>query len=132
MWNKHYALRIGLMLIVFASFAQSKIPNNVVFDPLFWRSELKLKQEQVHKIDEINMGFYSRILNARDQAGINLDELTRERSEQIWNTFSAKQRKRWKRLEAGYENDRAFTFFRDKKRQSEPQWAKVKSSRAGS
>jgi hypothetical protein len=130
--NKQNIFLWIFVLTGIASFAQDKTEQQVVFDPLFWKSELKLNKEQVHRISEINSGFYSTILNARDARNINIRQLTQNRSEQIWNTFTLKQRKRWRKLEADYETDKGFASSYKKANAATSEWARAKSSRTRS
>jgi hypothetical protein len=84
----------------------------VVFDPLFWKDQLKLDDKQCRKIKEINREYYTKLLVVAQDERIqrNLQsfaaESLRQRSQEIWETFQPKQRKRWKRLwEENYMSD---------------------------
>jgi hypothetical protein len=100
-----------LVLIAFCVVAtdcvaqQRDVPSGVVvFDPLFWKHQLKLDVWQCKKIREINSEYYSKLLVvAKDESSSrNLRafaaESLRERSREIWEVFHPKQRKRWKKL----------------------------------
>jgi len=76
----------------------------VLYDPLFWKSQLKLNAEQCQKIREINSQFYEK-LSAVAHEETNHKALRQkavqtllERSEEIWETFYPKQRKIWKKM----------------------------------
>ena len=97
---------ITLSFAASASVAQTvDAPSGiVVFDPLFWKHQLKLDDKQCRKIREINSEYYSKLLVvAKDEnSDRNLQafaaESLRERSQEIWATFHPKQRKRWRKL----------------------------------
>lgn len=77
----------------------------VVYDPLFWRNELKLDAFQYQKIRQINSEYYERLLAALHDDGKNRSLLKLEvaqslleRSERIWQIFHPRQRKKWKKM----------------------------------
>ncbi len=100
------ALSIFVLLSAVTSvYAQNeKWPNQMVlFDPLFWKDELKLDAAQCQEIRRINSQYYEKLSavaldsnprNVKAKAEMSL----RERSEEIWETFHPKQRKRWKKI----------------------------------
>jgi hypothetical protein len=76
----------------------------VLYDPLFWRSQLKLDAAQCQKIREINSQFYEK-LSAVANEPANHNEIRQkavatlmQRSEEIWETFHPKQRRIWKKM----------------------------------
>lgn len=77
----------------------------VQYDPLFWKEQLKLNDEQCQKIREINSEYYESLFIAyrvkkNDRAALRslADKSLLHRSQEIWETFHPKQRKRWKRM----------------------------------
>lgn len=77
----------------------------VLYDPLFWRSQLKLSQNQQRKINEINSEFYERVKSVAarypEHNSPYLQEITHylgTRSDEIWNTFNGKQKRKWGKL----------------------------------
>ena len=76
----------------------------VLYDPLFWKSQLKLDETQCQKIREINSQFYERLTAvAHEEANHNeirqkAVETLMQRSEEIWETFYPKQRRMWKKM----------------------------------
>ncbi|MEJ7645891.1 MAG: hypothetical protein WKF87_14950 [Chryseolinea sp.] len=75
----------------------------VLFDPLFWKDELKLDNAQCQEIRRINSQYYEKLYAvARDAnhrtAKAKAETTLQERSEEIWETFHPKQRKRWKKI----------------------------------
>src|SRR5437870_2442820 len=70
----------------------------VLYDPLFWKSELKLDAFQAKRIREINSEYYERLMTAiRNEGGDRnrlqtiASESLAERSQQIWSTFHHRQ-----------------------------------------
>jgi hypothetical protein len=94
-------------LTVIAAQAQETLSSNglIKYDPLFWKSELHLKEEQSVRLKDINTTFYLEIKNALEAKSDNQDELIAsvkailvERSQKIWQTLDAKQRKKYQRI----------------------------------
>jgi hypothetical protein len=106
---------VGLMLFKsFESHAQeAKTPETaVVFDPLFWKDELKLTASQYQAIQNINREYYESIYRAADENQGNISllqhkttQLLQNRSEKIWNTFLPKQKRKWEKLSSSYSED---------------------------
>lgn len=98
---------IALLLAVFAisAYGQDSPESIVLYDPIFWKDDLKLKSEQCNEIRAVNMEFYEKILDTYEESANDSRELNRallqcsvERSNQIWQIFSPKQRKKWVKL----------------------------------
>jgi len=77
----------------------------VMYDPVFWRSKLRLREDQCRSIREINAQYYERLagmLNRPASSSIStltlVEQYLSDRNEKIWNVFQPVQRKRWKRL----------------------------------
>jgi hypothetical protein len=98
-----------VLMLVFGSHvlsAQNEATKNVVlYDPLFWKHELRLDAFQARRIREINSEYYEKITTAikvekgnRNRLQAIAAESLADRSEQIWNTFHPKQRKKWKKM----------------------------------
>ena len=86
------------------AFGQSENPE-VLYDPIFWKEDLKLKNEQCSEIKAVNHEYYERILDTYQETADDRQALDRaivqcsmERSNQIWQIFSPKQRKKWTKL----------------------------------
>lgn len=109
------ALIFGLSLINSISTTAQTAENSdviVVFDPLFWKDELKLSNGQYNQIQNINREYYSNIYRAVSENEGNISflqattkELLEIRSERIWNTFAAKQKRIWKKISSEYAGD---------------------------
>jgi hypothetical protein len=77
----------------------------VVYDPVFWKSKLRLREDQCRSIREINTQYYERLASVLDQPATSrtstltlVAQYLSDRNEQIWSVFQPVQRKRWKRL----------------------------------
>lgn len=108
MYTKIFA-SILLGLVSISSFAQDDSSKSlkVVNDPLLWRSALKLRPAQENRILLLNEAFYNALLSngggePQVKSKTDLSKLIEERSEQIWSTFSTRQKKTWRKLSASY------------------------------
>jgi hypothetical protein len=77
----------------------------VMYDPVFWKTKLRLRNDQCRSIREVNAQYYERLVGMLDKpASSSVSTLTlveqylSDRNEKIWNIFQPAQRKRWKRL----------------------------------
>lgn len=77
----------------------------IQYDPLFWKDQLKLDNDQCLKIREINGQYYRNLFIAYqeekdDRKALRqlADKSLMRRNQEIWDTFDSKQRKRWKRI----------------------------------
>lgn len=99
-------LFIGCLIITAHATAQKKENQkvSVTFDPLFWRSDLKLSKKQYAAIKEINDEFYTSLVKATGhltspgQSQLISSELIRQRSAMIWNVFSFRQKLKWGKI----------------------------------
>lgn len=103
-----------LTIIVIAIFlaSGSLVAQNIIesekliqYDPLFWKDQLKLDNDQCLKIREINGEYYKNLFIAYEEEKNDRKALRRladkslmQRNQEIWDTFDSKQRKRWKRI----------------------------------
>jgi len=98
------AVVVLLFSATFTFAQEERQPNQMVlFDPLFWKDELRLDDAQCQEIRRINSQYYEKLYAvARDSNHRNLkakaEKTLQERSEEIWDTFHPKQRKRWKKI----------------------------------
>jgi hypothetical protein len=86
---------------------QQKTSQTIVYDPIFWKDKLKLKDWQRIRINEINSDFYGALIEfakspVKSTAKENVTKLLDQRSEKIWSTFSQRQKNIWKKLESEY------------------------------
>ncbi|HYF69278.1 MAG TPA: hypothetical protein VD884_14135 [Ohtaekwangia sp.] len=77
--------------------------NAVLYDPLFWKDDLKLSNIQCQRIRDINAEFFQQVITLtkienRSAVSQKTAKLLSDRSEKIWNTFQPRQKKRWKKL----------------------------------
>jgi hypothetical protein len=107
--NKVFTLICLLLSISYESFSQhpSEI-GQVIYDPLFWKSKLKLTKSQCEQISRINNLFYHLLYsvdNSDSASHIRIDELyflIHVRSTQIWNIFSDRQKRKWSKLHMSF------------------------------
>jgi hypothetical protein len=99
-------LLIFMVLIGFAAEAQT-IRNEsrdvVMYDPLFWKDELSLRNNQSKKIEEINVEFYQNLRAIKDEPSREtktnrLERGLQERSEKIFQTLMPKQRRKLEKI----------------------------------
>ncbi len=74
----------------------------VMYDPLFWKHDLKLSSDQCQKIKEINYEFFQRFNSLSTENKVVVPAkaaaLLTDRSEKIWSTFQPRQKKKWLKL----------------------------------
>lgn len=100
-----------LLVVPFAGYSQSQESTTIVYDPLFWKDQLRLSTEQARRIQQINSDYYQALIDfyrthPADKTRIRqeMEHLLTARSEDIWNTFGPKQKRRWEKLsESGFE-----------------------------
>jgi hypothetical protein len=104
---KYRLFLLTAMLIATASFVRAQDleskQNMIVFDPLFWKDQLKLNDSQCLRIREINSVFYKKLTDVAKESNhqdvrAKAAQSLLERSEEIWETFHPKQRRRWKKI----------------------------------
>lgn len=104
--NQTIVLSVIALLISFAAQAQNSSPEReVMYDPLFWKDELALKQTQSRKIEQINTEFYQTLREMRDEQAstseskeIRLEQGLQERSQKIFETLLPKQRRKLEKI----------------------------------
>jgi len=76
----------------------------ILYDPSFWKAELKLSSAQQQQIDRINADFYENIkmiYSKKESSYTNeIAQLLVNRSEQIWGTFHPRQKRKWEKLDS--------------------------------
>lgn len=104
--NPRFLLIWLFLAISTLAYAQDHQPENelVLYDPLFWKEQLKLDDDQCQRIKEINSHYYETLSEVvQDEpdhktARALVEETLVQRSEGIWDTFYPRQRKRWKKI----------------------------------
>lgn len=103
-------LRLIVCLLVFvcsaSAYAQSNDDGKVVilYDPLFWKDQLKLTPSQSSRIKDINVAYYEKIKVASNahlstgNARHKVEEYLEQRSSEIWNTFHTRQKRKWMKM----------------------------------
>jgi hypothetical protein len=78
----------------------------VLYDPLFWKDQLKLSDAQSKKIQEINWEYYESLRMVLYDEHANREGLRTkamqclmQRSQKIWDTFQPKQKRKWRKIE---------------------------------
>ncbi|MEI9918509.1 MAG: hypothetical protein WDO14_06875 [Bacteroidota bacterium] len=94
-----------MILVSFAAKAQTPVESNMVmYDPLFWKSELSLRNEQSRKIEQINVEFYQNLREIKQETSTHeaksdrLEQGLQERSQKIFQTLMPKQRRKLEKI----------------------------------
>jgi hypothetical protein len=104
---KHRLFIVAVMLLFTVPLLHAQEIKNeqtkVVYDPLFWKEQLKLNDSQCLRIREINSEFYKKLSEVAHESNNQLVRVKAaqsllERSEDIWETFHPKQRRKWKKI----------------------------------
>jgi hypothetical protein len=119
-------------------FSQNKPSETfVLYDPLFWKQQLRLSAPQRQEIMKINADFYTELLteSADIKNPVMLRQwsanLLQERSDKIWSVFSNRQKHKWMKLESGFDDSRSKTSLSKLFRKSFPSFHIV-SAKSGS
>lgn len=105
---KKLIIGLGLSIaIITQGYSQKPLSskNKVVYDPLFWKTKLKLKKEQCDQISYINACFYKSIKDiksetSRGEQNALLDKYLYTRSEELWHVLSTRQKQRWQNIQS--------------------------------
>src|SRR5262245_20554314 len=104
---KRLVLFLVFMVLAYGSYAQQEtsLKTLVLYDPLFWRHELRLDSYQSRKITDINREYYARLMAAvserpgdRTALQLTVARCLLNRSQSIWETFNAKQKRKWRKI----------------------------------
>jgi len=100
-----------LLLIVLLTgpvvFAQQKSDGKatILYDPSFWRYELRLNGDQYKRMQDINKEFYERLVSAfkemrNDRKAFRsvYEQCWMNRNTQLWQTMNSRQKKKWKKI----------------------------------
>lgn len=96
------------MLFCIGAYAQENTPDGghemVMYDPLFWKDELSLRNTQSKKIEQINTEFYENLRSMKDEEPNQpemheqLERGLQERSQKIYETLMPKQRRKLEKI----------------------------------
>ena len=98
---------IFFALISFHAKAQNSQDDSkevIMYDPLFWKDELALRNNQSRKIEQINSEFYQSLRDmkheqvSREENNIRLEQGLHERSQKIFDTLLPKQRRKLEKI----------------------------------
>ncbi|MBT1697626.1 hypothetical protein KK083_12110 [Fulvivirgaceae bacterium PWU4] len=104
---KRFVLLLIFTVLAYGCHAQQEtsLKTLVLYDPLFWRHELRLDSHQSRKITDINREYYARLMAAvsempgdRTALQLTVARCLLNRSQSIWETFNAKQRRKWRKI----------------------------------
>jgi len=108
----HKFLTIAALVIITSLsqslYAQVEGTAVVGYDPLFWKAELRLSNEQCMQLRDINAEFYKAIVAAAhdhakwDADHLRIVKLLNSRSERIMQIFTERQRKKWDKIASAY------------------------------
>jgi hypothetical protein len=95
-----------MVLMGFAAEAQTNQNDSrdvVMYDPLFWKDELSLRNNQSRRIEEINVEFYQSLRAIKDETSREtksnrLEQGLQERSQKIFQTLMPKQRRKLEKI----------------------------------
>jgi hypothetical protein len=81
--------------------------SEVMYDPTFWRQDLKLSKEQYFAIAEINSEFYNNLIESAHQVIVSREnhisnDLLAERTRSIWKLLSTRQKTKWKKISKSF------------------------------
>lgn len=105
---RYFFALVAMLISVGALAQESEEPQEeretVLYDPLFWKDELSLRNTQARKIDQINTEFYENLRQVKDeqpdQAGMHeqLERGLQERSQKIYEALLPKQRRKLEKI----------------------------------
>ncbi len=100
-------LFFSISLLTYPVLGQEGQPENlaVVYDPLFWKDELRLKDSQCESIQKINAEYYQLIESSVKKSTASIPEIQEiakeglvERSQKIWDTLHTNQKRKWVKM----------------------------------
>jgi hypothetical protein len=97
-------LLIAAVLLSFGAYAQNDEREVVLYDPLFWKDELSLRNTQSRKIEQINTEFYETLRHTKDEPSSQeqmheqLERGLQNRSQKIYETLLPKQRRKLEKI----------------------------------
>jgi hypothetical protein len=79
----------------------------VMYDPTFWKQDLRLSKEQYFAIAEINSEFYNNLIESAHQVIVSREnhisnDLLAERTRSIWKLLSTRQKTKWKKISKSF------------------------------
>jgi hypothetical protein len=103
--TNHFFALIAVLLSA-GAYAQNSPEERetVLYDPLFWKDELALRNTQSRKIEQINTEFYETLRQTKDEPASQAEmhqQLERElqhRSQKIYDTLLPKQRRKLEKI----------------------------------
>lgn len=100
---------LSITFPILSSEAADKGKSVIAYDPEFWKEPLRLSNQQMIFIREINADFYAAVREMASDTKYSpdtvekLNQLLNDRSNRIWDVLSKRQQARWNRIiEDGY------------------------------
>lgn len=121
-------MRVVVLLFVLtigvSGYAQQQpaLSATILFDPSFWKEELRLNGHQYLRMQEINKEFYDRLVVAFKEMSDDrkafrsaFAQCWMNRNTQLWETMNARQKKKWKKITVAEQQvqhiDKATSFY---------------------
>jgi len=80
--------------------------DEIMYDPTFWKEDLRLSKEQYFAINEINSEFYNNLILAVQQVAPSKEPtpsaLLSQRKDLIWGLLSPRQKSKWKKISKSF------------------------------
>jgi hypothetical protein len=81
--------------------------SEVMYDPTFWKQDLRLSKEQYFAITEINSEFYNNLIQAVHQVMDSKEnhistDLLAQRTKLIWKLLSPRQKTKWRKISRSF------------------------------
>jgi hypothetical protein len=98
------AASVFISLGAYAQNESNETREMVMYDPLFWKDELSLRNNQSRRIEEINTEFYESIRLMKDEEVDDSDKHEqlerglRQRSRKIYDALMPKQRRKLEKI----------------------------------
>ena len=111
--NSSRNMKTIVFILIFSSIAGAAFAQNtdnadsdVMYDPVFWKQDLRLSKEQYFAINEINSEFYTNLLQAAQQVAATGEPLPstllNQRKDLIWDLLSPRQKSKWKKISRSF------------------------------
>ncbi len=110
-------MRVNVFIIILCSISSIQSINaqtidndgntEVMYDPTFWKQDLRLSKEQYFAITEINSEFYNNLIQAVHQVMDSKEnhistDLLAQRTNLIWKLLSPRQKTKWRKISRSF------------------------------
>jgi hypothetical protein len=80
--------------------------SEFMYDPTFWKEDLRLSKTQYYAISEINSEFYTNLIQTAHQTAATEElaptDLLNQRQELIWDLLSSRQKNKWRKISKSF------------------------------